>query len=51
MRAHIRRAVGWRADTASLSVWTQLAARAVAVLSITHKLRHGKSQFYISESR
>ena len=31
MRAQIHRAVGWRADSASLSMWTQLAARAVAV--------------------
>lgn len=31
MRAHIHRAVGWRADSASLSMWTQLVARAVAV--------------------
>ncbi len=31
MRPHIRRAVGWRTETASLSVWTQFAARALAV--------------------
>jgi hypothetical protein len=31
MRTLIHRAVGWRADSASLSMWAQLAARAVAV--------------------